>query len=99
MKKLIALILAAVLVFSLVACSVKTAAAETDQSDYYTRFITVESGVRGPWEGQGESIVVDVTTGVMYLVWDEPRMSHSIGGICALLNTDGTPMIWEGYEK
>ena len=97
MKKIIALILAAVLAFSLIAC--KTTAAETDQSDYYTRFITVESGVRGPWEGQGESIVVDVTTGVMYLVWDEPRMSHSIGGICVLLNADGTPMIWEGYVK
>ena len=93
MKRNIALILTVVLVLSLIAY--KTAAAETDQSDYYTRFTTVESGVRGPWSGQGESIIVDVTTGVMYLYCvDGYGMST-----CALLNADGTPMIWEGYEK
>lgn len=88
MKKLIALILAMVLALSLVACDV-----ETSKSNKYTRFVTVERKVEGPW--YSADILVDMETGVTYLFF---RDGYA-GGVCTLINADGTPIIWEGYKN
>lgn len=43
--------------------------------------------------------VVDSKTGVTYLVWHGGSGNNSQGGITALLNRDGTPVISEEVTK
>lgn len=86
MRKLIAFILAVALVMSLVACaSVEgTQACEPEE-----RFTVVHGG------GYAPAVYVDTETGVQYLVI---RSAYG-AGMTMLVNADGTPMIWEGWEK
>ena len=97
MKKIITFILAIALAISLAACDTTyaEAAAAAEERAANARFIIVEESVSGL--GNCADIIVDTQTGVMYLYIDVPS-SHKLG-MTALLNTDGTPMIWEGWEK
>lgn len=92
MKKIIALILAIALALSLVACVCNTASTESpdrgpERFVYVERFEMVE--------GYG-FIYADVQTGVMYAAYFPSTYRF---GFTPLFNADGTPMIWEGWEK
>lgn len=94
MKKIIVLILVMALVLSLAACGVET----ENENEKSARFVVVgervhfEDGTTTPCSGR---IFVDMETGVMYL----KVVGSYESGMTAILNADGTPMIWEGYEK
>lgn len=85
MKKLIAIVLAVALVMSLVAC---TSIEGTQACEPEERFAVVYGG------GYASTVCVDTETGVQYLVI---RSAYGTG-MTMLVNADGTPMIWEGYE-
>lgn len=86
MKKLIMFILAVALVMSLVACASPDATQECEPEE---RFTVVHGG------GYAPTVYVDAETGGQYLVI---RSAHG-AGMTMLVNADGTPMIWEGWEK
>lgn len=58
----------------------------------------------GPWNGYGTvegkfgiyDIIYDTRTGVMYHI---SRGSHNQGTLTLLVNADGTPRVWEGWEE
>jgi hypothetical protein len=78
---------------SLVACGTVVNAEAAKESAPVARFITVEEKVGGLHVCT--DIVVDTHTGVMY---SYNESGHKIA-MTVLLNTDGTPMIWEEWEK
>lgn len=45
------------------------------------------------------SILVDKETGVCYLEYESCAGYQGYYGITVMLNADGTPKIWEGYQK
>lgn len=81
MKKLIAFILAFVLVMSLVACASADATQECEPEERFTK--TYHDGAT--------RVYVDTETGVQYFV---VRTGYG-AGVTVLVNPDGTPMIWE----
>lgn len=93
MKKIICFLcflLAVVIITSLCSgCSSNTSEYKETQ---YTRFIVVERDIEGPWISA--KIVADCETGVLYLTF----YRYNQAGITPLLNTDGTPMIWENWK-
>lgn len=92
MKKLIVFILVVALVMSLVACTGVSHTSAVD--DREVRFQRVDTCYLGGTTFEAD-ICVDMHTGVLY-VW---CWNSGYSFMTALLNTDGTPMIWEGYER
>lgn len=93
MKKIIC-VLCFLLVVTIIAsllggCSSNTSEYKETQ---YTRFVIVERGIEGPW--RSTEIIADCETGVLYLSF----YSGYHSGITPLLNTDGSPMIWDRWE-
>lgn len=89
MKKLISILFAMIIVVgSFAGCEKKDG-----EPGNPNRFRIVEDyGYRTEINnGSPVSIFVDTETGVMYL-----RMFGTAGGVTVLLNSDGTPLIWEG---
>lgn len=100
MKKLIAFILSIGLIMSLIACSREEPVELPEQNATTARFQFVAEDTSDMLTPTGlwifhTSIIVDTYTGVMYLCHNGSRGAF---GITALLNTDGTPMIWEGEK-
>lgn len=92
MKKIITIILAVSLVMSLAACG--TSASAESAKDDGVRFQCVEKcGVDSPVYDR-IYIYVDTQTGVLYV----GCMAANHSFMTVLVNSDGTPMIWEGYE-
>lgn len=92
MKKLIAVILAVALVLSLVACTGVSHASAADERE--VRFQRVDTCYLGGTIFDAD-ICVDMHTGVLYLwSWNSKYTFMTV-----LVNADGTPMIWEGWEK
>lgn len=52
------------------------------------RFEVIES--EGGWNGPTRTVLLDTATGVQYLFVQDGNS----GGLCPLLNRDGTPMVW-----
>ena len=92
MKKIIALVLAIALVVSMAACVCTTASTESPDRGP-VRFVYVERFEMV--EGYGY-IYADVETGVMYAAYFPSTYRF---GFTPILNADGTPMIWEEFNK
>lgn len=90
MKRLTAAILAVLLMLSIMTgcCESAEAGNETEPQD---RFQCVDF----PTGHHDACVFVDMETGVLYL--GNTSMNHTF--MTVLLNTDGTPMIWEEWEK
>ena len=85
MKKLIVLLLAIALCACLfVGCSGAPEVGENVSKS--SSFVIVE-------EGSGYYIVYHKDTKVMYTL---SSTNYNLGSFCLLVNSDGTPMIWEG---
>lgn len=93
MKKIIfflCFLLAVAIIASLLGgCSGNTSEYKETQ---YTRFVVTEKDIEGPWIGG--RIIADCETGVLYLMFFRSYQA----GITPLLNTDGSPMIWDRWE-
>lgn len=57
-----------------------------------TRFVVIERDIEGPWDSG--TIIADCETGVLYLMF----YRYGQSGITPLLNTNGSPMIWDRWE-
>lgn len=92
MKRVISLVLAVALVMSLAACSSTESAEAVDERE--VRFQRVDACYLGGTTFDAD-ICVDMHTGVLY-IW---CWNSGYSFMTALLNTDGTPMIWEEWGK
>lgn len=93
MKRVILFILAVATVMSLATCS--TVASAEAVKDEEVRFQYVEQCTVASPVYTNIYIFVDTHTGVLYL----GCMASNHSFMTALVNADGTPMIWEGWEK
>lgn len=91
MKRIIAIILSVVMIcFIFAGCQTKYKATANETK----RFVEIESDMEMDSSGitvRGNTIYVDRETGVMYLVF----YGANRAGITVLLNSDGTPMIYD----
>ena len=90
MKKIVCLLLAAVLLFSLFGCSKKTGDKEFDTN----RFVVVHA-TRG-MDYYKETIFRDIETDVLYLGVRDP-VGHL--AITVLMQPDGTPVTYSEYAS
>lgn len=90
MKRLIAAVLAVLFTLSVMTGCAESSEA-TNETEPQDRFQCVDfaTGI------YSSCVYVDMETGVLYLGRD--TKDHTF--MTVLLNADGTPMIWEGWEK
>lgn len=93
-KKLLLLLLVLIMpVIVLAGCG------KIPQSDYFTseenvRFVFVKEYTYG--DNDRFKILVDKETMVMYLYKYDLNANATTAGLTVMLNSDGTPMLWEG---
>jgi hypothetical protein len=86
MKKLIALIITLCLCLALCACEIQTHNEYAEEETKF-RFVSI-------YYENGCTVWVDTETGVMYLWHGEGYK----GGLSVMVDTNGNPLIWEGYN-
>jgi hypothetical protein len=93
MKQFFAVILIIILAFSIIGCGAVNQSVQAED-EIPSRFKTVE--VVEEKALVTHIIIVDTETNVMYLWRCVGSGTARTSGLAALLNEDGTPMIWEG---
>jgi uncharacterized lipoprotein YehR (DUF1307 family) len=93
-KKLLMLLLVLIMPAMLLTGCGKIPQTENFTSEENTRFIYVKEYTYG--DNDYFKILVDKETRVMYLYKRHRNGEASTAGLTALLNADGTPMLWEG---